>query len=68
MVITDPQEDIERAQARMPESQGGPPDMAPLDVDDAARAGPRSRQEHLKAGQPRKETKFGEYILSLIHI
>ena len=37
--------------------------MASLDVDDAARAGPRSRQEHLKAGQPRKETKFGEYIL-----
>lgn len=63
LVVADPEENIERAQARVAESQGAMPDIGALSVDDSARAGPRSRQEHLKSSQPRKETKFGEYIL-----
>lgn len=39
------------------------PRIEALSVDESTRAGPRSRQEHLKTSQPRKETKFGEYIL-----
>lgn len=68
LVVADPQEDIARAQARIPESQiaaagSEMPRIEALSVDESTRAGPRSRQEHLKTSQPRKETKFGEYIL-----
>lgn len=72
LVIADPQEDIARERARSEEAQPVPaggeiPSIAGLSLndptDDSGRAGPRSRQEHLRNAQPRKETKFGEYIL-----
>lgn len=72
IVIADPQEDIARERARVedvqPVSAGG--DMPPIaglslneSADDGGRAGPKSRQEHLRNAPARKETKFGEYIL-----
>ncbi|GAB7355151.1 hypothetical protein MBLNU459_g5721t1 [Dothideomycetes sp. NU459] len=72
LVIDNPQEDIARERARVAEAQPVPPGanmpaIAALNLndsgDDSGRAGPRSRQEHLRTAQPRKETKFGEYIL-----
>ncbi|KAK5000802.1 hypothetical protein LTR66_000388 [Elasticomyces elasticus] len=74
LVITDPQEDVEREQVRLAEAKPQPPgaDVTAVaglglvgseGVDDGGRgAHQRSRQEHLK-GQTRKETKFGEYFL-----
>lgn len=75
LVITDPQEDVERERARVAEARptATGTDVTPVTglglvgsegVDDGGRGGHRSRQEHLKAGQqPRRETRFGEYIL-----
>ncbi|KAK4916126.1 hypothetical protein LTR28_013460, partial [Elasticomyces elasticus] len=74
LVITDPQEDVEREKVRLAEAKPQPPgaDVTAVaglglvgseGVDDGGRgAHQRSRQEHLK-GQTRKETKFGEYFL-----
>jgi len=71
LVITDPQEDIAREEARVAESRpmrtGS--DMTgnsltlvgPDGVDDGGRGGGKSRTE--KADKPRKETRFGDYIL-----
>lgn len=74
LVIADPQENVQREAARVAEARPLPvgTDVTPVTglglvgsegVDDGGRGGPRSRQEHLKTGQPKRETKFGEYIL-----
>ena len=71
LVITDPQEDIAREEARVAESRPMRTDsdmadtglglVGPDGVDDGGRGGGKSRSE--KADKPRKETKFGDYIL-----
>lgn len=74
MVVTDPQEDIEREQARIAEAQPMSPEsdvtqatglglVGDEGVDDGARGQHRSRQEHLRNAQPKKEIRFGDYIL-----
>ncbi|KAI8933875.1 hypothetical protein NX059_009572 [Plenodomus lindquistii] len=74
MVVTDPQEDIARAQARqaegIPASSGA--DLTPITglglvgsegVDDGGRGAGRSRQDHSKSENSAKRSKFGNYIL-----
>lgn len=72
IVVDDPQEDLARERARQAEAQPMPAgtDLTPITglglvgsegVDDGARAGLRSRQDH--SATHRKETKFGDYIL-----
>lgn len=71
LVITDPQEDIAREEARVAESRPvrGGETMAdtglalvgPDGVEDGGRGGGKSRSE--KTEKPRKETRFGDYIL-----
>ncbi|KAH9863614.1 hypothetical protein J1614_009546 [Plenodomus biglobosus] len=74
MVVTDPQEDIARAQARqaegIPASSGA--DLTPITglglvgsegVDDGGRGGGKSRQDHSKSENSTKRSKFGNYIL-----
>lgn len=80
LVITDPQEDLERERARVAESQPGrrqgSSHSVPVtglglvggeETQEHAESTPpvqqRSRQEHLRNAQPRRETKFGDYIL-----
>ncbi|EOD52407.1 putative serine threonine protein kinase protein [Neofusicoccum parvum UCRNP2] len=69
LVIADPQEDIAREQARMAEGRGA--DITPITglglvgnegVDDGGRGAGKSRQDHSRE-KPRRETKFGDYIL-----
>lgn len=74
LVITDPQEDIAREQARVAESRGQAvgTDITPITgltlvgsegVDDGGRGVGKSRQAPSKSDRPRKDTKFGEYFL-----
>ncbi|KAK7541592.1 hypothetical protein IWX49DRAFT_178174 [Phyllosticta citricarpa] len=73
LVIADPSEDFAREQARMVETrpQAGGTDITPITglglvgsegVDDGGRGGGKSRQDHSR-DKPRRETKFGDYIL-----
>ncbi|KAK8184559.1 hypothetical protein BC567DRAFT_240951 [Phyllosticta citribraziliensis] len=73
LVIADPSEDFAREQARMVETrpQAGGSDITPITglglvgsegVDDGGRGGGKSRQDHSR-DKPRRETKFGDYIL-----
>ncbi|KAI5194041.1 kinase-like protein [Aureobasidium subglaciale] len=68
LVIDDPQADAARERDRQAEAQAmsanhhHEPSMSTMEAPDEASA-PRRRQEHLKSSHPRKETKFGEYIL-----
>ncbi|KAI4736576.1 kinase-like protein [Aureobasidium sp. EXF-12298] len=66
LVIDDPQADVARERARVAEAQPMSANhhessMSTMEAEEAA--APRRRQEHLKSSHPRKETKFGEYIL-----
>ncbi|KAK5149220.1 hypothetical protein LTR04_007323 [Oleoguttula sp. CCFEE 6159] len=74
LVLDDPKDDIEREMARLAEAQPVPigSDVTPITglglvgsegVDDGGRGSDRSRQDHSKSAQARRETKFGEYIL-----
>ncbi|EED22213.1 serine/threonine protein kinase (Kin4), putative [Talaromyces stipitatus ATCC 10500] len=73
VVITDPAEDIEREHERLMEAQtsagGASNSVAGLGLvgdegaDDAARSGPRTRQDYSNTSGKRKETTFGRYIL-----
>ncbi|KAG8629920.1 hypothetical protein KVT40_001539 [Elsinoe batatas] len=77
LVASDPQEDVERERARVAEAQPAPQqppvEITPVTglglvssegVDDGGRGGQqRSRQEHLRNSAPKRETKFGDYIL-----
>ncbi|KAG9513969.1 kinase-like protein, partial [Aureobasidium melanogenum] len=67
LVIDDPQADAARERARVAEAQPisashHEPSMSAMEAPEET-AAPRRRQEHLKSSHPRKETKFGEYIL-----
>lgn len=65
-MITDPSEDIGREHERQLEAQNPASlGLAAGDegVEDAARSGPRSRQDHSNTAGKRKETTFGRYIL-----
>ncbi|KAL1387071.1 hypothetical protein HDK64DRAFT_309606 [Phyllosticta capitalensis] len=73
LVIADPSEDFAREQARMVDTrpQAGGTDITPITglglvgsegVDDGGRGGGKSRQDHSR-DKPRRETKFGDYIL-----
>ncbi|CAD0115424.1 unnamed protein product [Aureobasidium uvarum] len=67
LVIDDPQADAARERARVAEAQPisanhHDPSTSAMEAPEDA-AAPRRRQEHLKSSHPRKETKFGEYIL-----
>lgn len=67
LVIDDPQADAARERARIAEAQPQPTNhqdlsMGAMEMPEES-AQPRRRQEHLKSSHPRKETKFGEYIL-----
>jgi protein-serine/threonine kinase len=67
LVIDDPQADVARERARVAEAQPmsashQESQMSTMEASEEASA-PRRRQEHLKSSHPRKETKFGEYIL-----
>lgn len=79
LIIADPQEDLERERARVAEAQpvhhqsqdsravtglgltGS--ESYPEVVQPAPPVQQRSRQEHLKNSHPKRETKFGDYIL-----
>lgn len=61
--FAEPQEDTERDQAPMEIQQEEMPQTVAHDFADNARAAPRSRQEHLRTGQGRRESRFRDYIL-----
>ncbi|KAF2494268.1 Pkinase-domain-containing protein [Lophium mytilinum] len=74
LVITDPQEDIAREEARIAESRpaAAGADVTPRTglglvgsegVDDGGRGAGKSRQDHSRSENSRKHTKFGDYIL-----
>lgn len=74
VVASDPQEDIARERARQAEARPQPPgaDVTPITglglvgsegVDDGGRGAGKSRQDHSRSDKPRKETRFGEYVL-----
>ncbi|KAI9817109.1 MAG: hypothetical protein M1827_001221 [Pycnora praestabilis] len=74
VVITDPEVDIEREQARLAEARpaAAGTDVTPVTglglvgsegVDDGGRGAGRSRQDHSASASRRKDTKFGEYFL-----
>jgi len=74
LVIDDPSEDLERERARVAETgyAHAAPAVAPAaglglvgseGAEDVAPVQQRSRQEHLRNSQPRREVKFGDYIL-----
>ncbi|KAF2139821.1 uncharacterized protein K452DRAFT_299811 [Aplosporella prunicola CBS 121167] len=73
LVVADPQEAMAREQARMAEARPAPTgtDVTPITglglvgsegVNDGGRGAGKSRQDHSQS-KPRRETKFGEYIL-----
>ncbi|KAF2729415.1 Pkinase-domain-containing protein [Polyplosphaeria fusca] len=74
IVVTDPQEDIAREEARKAESRPQPSgtDITPITglglvgsegVDDGGRGAGKSRQDHSKSENSGKRSRFGNYIL-----
>ncbi|KIW34830.1 hypothetical protein, variant [Cladophialophora immunda] len=65
VVVSDPQEDIERAQERVAEAQPMNPDarnVPELDDDLLPPPGPARRQDYSKSSR-RKDVQFGDYVL-----